>query len=136
MLLDAASGGLMDGDGDFEPGMSCATIVQEKSCKSRGSNRKSYTLVGTNSFQDGVADISLSSTTSTVKEEDLSLIVMDRVHDGVICCSLFSVKGPCTMSDLEQKIKLIILELFLQQLVVIGLEKVPLLLRNGHGRIV
>ena len=59
--------------------------MEQKGSNGRRGNAESDVTIGTNGSSNGVADMGLSTASSTVKEEDLSLVVLGRVD--------FFVKG-------------------------------------------
>ena len=60
--------------------MSSATAMEHKGGNGRRGHTESNVTISTNGSSNGVADMGLSTASSAVKEEDLSLIVLGRVE--------------------------------------------------------
>ena len=76
---DITGGRFINGNRDFEVRMSGETTIEQKGSNGRRGNTESNVTISTNGSSNGVADMGLSTASSTVKEEDLSLIVLGRV---------------------------------------------------------
>ena len=59
--------------------MSSVATMEQKGGNGRRGHTESDVTIGTNGSSNGVADMGLSTTSGSVKEEDLSLVVLGRV---------------------------------------------------------
>ena len=80
ILSDPASGRLIDGDGNFEARM-CSSATMEKGNNCRRGNTKNDIAFCMNSSSKGIADVSLSTTSGTVKEKEFSFSIVNRIPD-------------------------------------------------------
>ena len=81
--FDITVGRRINGNRDFEAGMSSGTTMKQKGSDGRRGHTESDVTICTNSSSNGVADMGLSTTSSAVKKEDLSLVVLCRADDFV-----------------------------------------------------
>ena len=85
VFVDVAKRVLMNGNGDFEAGMSSATTFKKKCCNARGSHTKNNFALGAQVVAKGIVKIGLACATSTLNKKDLPCSVGN--------CSRDSVKG-------------------------------------------
>ena len=69
--------------------MSSSATIQEKRSNARGCDTETNLALSTDSRSYGVANKSLSTTSSTVQEKDSADVVIDRVHDSLVDISLW-----------------------------------------------
>jgi len=110
--------------------MSCATTIEEKGGDSGRRDAKGNLALGTNGCGDGVADVSLSTTSCAVKEKQLSPVVVGRVHDLVECLLLLRIELGIIVLDPLKHLYRIISEL-LSKVRVVHVRP-PLLLGSVH----
>src|ERR1700734_2612 len=110
--------------------MSSATTIKEKGCDSRRSDTKGDLSLCTNGCSNGVTDMGLSTASCTVKEKQLSPVVVDRVHDLVKCLLLLWIKVRITALNLLCHLDGIISQLLSQDRIVD--VRPPLLLWSVH----
>src|ERR1700677_742836 len=110
--------------------MSSATTIKEKGSNSRRSDTKGDLSLCTDGCSDGVADMGLSTTSGTVKEKDVSPVVVGRVHDLVKSILLLRIESRIEVINLLSHLDGIISELLPQNRVVN--VSPPLLLWSVH----
>ena len=71
--------------------------------------------MGMNSSSNGVANECLPATACTVQKEDLSIIVIDRLHDCIIDASLCIVELSGVGRDSDSKLFSVVIELLINE---------------------
>ena len=66
---------------EFEVRMSSVTTMKQKGSYGRRGNTESDVTISINGSSNGLANMGLSTASSAVKEEDISLIVLGRVDN-------------------------------------------------------
>ena len=81
ILSDPASGRLIDGDGDFEVRMSSPATMEEKGSDGGRGNTKNDITFCMNGSGEGIANVSLSTASCSVKEKEFSFSIVNGIHD-------------------------------------------------------
>src|ERR1700728_4471394 len=98
--------------------MSGPTTIEEKCSNSRRSDTKGNLSLCADCSSDGVADMGLSTTSCTEKEKQISLVVVDRVHDLVECILLLRIESRIEILNLFGHLNRIVSEFLLKDRVV------------------
>jgi hypothetical protein len=96
--------------------------------------RKGQPSLGHELQHKGVADTRLATPSSAVKEKDLSLVIVHRVHDLVEFHPLLIIEVRIVIIDHGHHLIWVIIQLLLEN--GVGNQDIPLLLWKGHVRIV
>src|SRR5882724_13622883 len=102
----------MEGDGEFEARVCSAPTIQEKS-------------------SNGIAEVSLPSTSSTLKEKCYALIAFNRGHNSIKSQPLLHIEGCVVLFHIQSEIIDVIVKLILQKEVA---KDLPMMLGKGNGR--
>ena len=108
--------------------------MEHNGSNGRKGNTESNGTIGMNGSSNGVADMGLSTASGTVKEENLSLIVLGRVDYFVKGRFLLRVEARVIVFNPVLHGFLIISQLLIQKRV--RDDDIPILLRQRHFRII
>ena len=89
---DATERCFVDLQGNFKGRVSCSSTFKKKRCDSWWCDTKNDFFLSTNSSSNSVANKGLPTTACTMQKEDLSIVVVDRLHYSIVYLSLCIVE--------------------------------------------